>query len=113
MSQTVAELLDAALGLPEPERAELAELLRLREGCPATLNYDDGITDDRTHPPYRGKPQMIEAIVGGWHHVVAEMYDMAGEPQADREGAALVSAYNALPGLVAAFGLGVAWRRKR
>jgi putative addiction module component (TIGR02574 family) len=27
MSQTVADLLDAALGLPEPDRAELAELL--------------------------------------------------------------------------------------
>ena len=27
MSQTVAELLDAALALPEPERAELAELI--------------------------------------------------------------------------------------
>jgi putative addiction module component (TIGR02574 family) len=27
MSQTVAELLDAALSLPEPERAELVELL--------------------------------------------------------------------------------------
>lgn len=27
VSQTVANLLDAALGLPEPERAELAELI--------------------------------------------------------------------------------------
>lgn len=34
MSQTVAELLDAALALPEPERAELAELLNASLDAP-------------------------------------------------------------------------------
>lgn len=66
MSQTVAELLDAALALSEPERAELAELLAASLPTPSSALHPAWVAELRRRAAIAWYLRRIRTCYPSW-----------------------------------------------